>query len=115
LNALAAAIAMSALGPQGMVELGRLNAQKAHYARERLAALPGVSVPFAAPFFNEFVIHLPRPAAEFGRTMLQAGILPGYHLGRDYPELADHWLVAVTEVRTKDEVDHFVAVVEGWL
>jgi len=115
LNALAAAMAMSALGPQGLAELGRLNVQKAHYAYKRLLALPGVSSPFAAPFFNEFVVHLPNSAEDFGPAMLDAGFLPGYHLGRDFPELANHWLLAVTEVRTKDEVDEFVSAVEGWL
>lgn len=115
LNALAAAIAMAALGPQGLAELGRLNVHKAHYAQRRLAALPGVAAPFAAPFFNEFVLRLPKPASEFGPAMLEAGFIPGYHLGRDYPELADHWLVTVTEVRTKEEIDGFVRAVEGWL
>lgn len=115
LNALAAAMTMAALGPQGLAELGRLNVQKAHYAHRRLSSLPGVAAPFAAPFFNEFVLRLPKPAESFLQAMVQAGILPGYHLGRDYPELTDRWLVAVTEVRTKEEVDEFVSAVEGWL
>ena len=102
-------------GTQGLAELGRLNVQKAHYAHRRLSSLPGVAAPFAAPFFNEFVLRLPKPAESFLQAMVQAGILPGYHLGRDYPELTDRWLVAVTEVRTKEEVDEFVSAVEGWL
>ncbi|MFO7263550.1 MAG: glycine dehydrogenase (aminomethyl-transferring) [Bacillaceae bacterium G1] len=115
LNALAAAMTMSALGPQGLAELGRLNVQKAHYACRRLAAVPGVEVRFAAPFFNEFVLRIPGPADEFEQHMLKAGILPGYHLGRDFPELTDHWLVAVTEVRTKEDIDQFASVLEGWV
>ena len=113
LNALAAAIYLSAMGRQGMVEVGRLNVQKAHYARQKLSAVPGVESRFAAPFFNEFVLKLPKPVEEVSRSLLKEGILPGYDLGRDYPELSDHLLVAVTEVRTKEEIDHFVTALEG--
>ncbi len=113
LSALAAAIYMSAMGKQGMVEVGRLNVQKAHYAQQKLATIPGVTRPFAAPFFNEFVLKMPKPVEEIRHKLLNEGILAGYDLGRDYPELSDHLLVAVTEVRTKEEIERFVTALEG--
>ena len=58
--------------------------------------------------FNEFVIKLNQPVKEINQKLLQKGIIGGYDLGRDYPELSNHMLIAVTEQRSKEEIDTFV-------
>ncbi|ATA60647.1 (aminomethyl-transferring) [Geobacillus stearothermophilus] len=107
LNALAASVALSALGKRGVKEMATMNMQKAHYAKQAFEQ-HGVVSPFAGPFFNEFVIRLNRPVSEVNARLLEKGIIGGYDLGGDYPELSNHMLVAVTELRTKEEIDRFV-------
>ncbi|MCL6457600.1 MAG: aminomethyl-transferring glycine dehydrogenase subunit GcvPA [Gorillibacterium sp.] len=111
LLALCASIYLSVMGKEGLREAALLNLQKAHYAATTLRSLPGVTVPLNAAFFNEFVIKLPQQAnlAALNEKLLEAGFIGGYDLGRDYPELAGHMLVAVTERRTKEEIDQFAA------
>jgi glycine dehydrogenase subunit 1 len=112
LNALVATVYMSCMGRQGMREVARLCYQKAHYAARRLAQVKGVRIPFAGPFFHEFVIGFDRPVKEIQRVLLEQGILGGYDLSQDYPELGQAMLVAVTEVRTKEEIDRFAKALE---
>ena len=108
LNALIAAVYLSTLGRQGMQHVAELCARKAHYARERIAALPGYALAFDAPTFNEFVVRCPAPPAEINRKLLAHGILGGLPLGRFYPEYENGWLVCVTEQRTREEIDRLV-------
>ncbi|HYM71100.1 MAG TPA: aminomethyl-transferring glycine dehydrogenase subunit GcvPA [bacterium] len=108
LNALVAAVYLATLGRQGVVHVAELCARKAHYARERIAALPGYALAFAAPTFNEFVVRCPVPPAEINRRLLTHGILGGLPLGRFYPEYDDCWLLCVTEQRSREEIDHLV-------
>lgn len=115
LNALAATVYMSYMGPEGMKEIAAQNFHKAHYLLDRLTALPGVKRVFAAPFFNEFVVRLPKPVVEIQERLLEKGFLLGYALGRDYPEMGDCVLLNVTEVRTRAEMDEVVKVLEGVL
>ncbi len=110
LMALAATVYLSYMGSQGLRRVAELCTQKAHYAAERLAAVPGFSLPFAEPFFKEFVVRCPRPPAEVNATLRRHGIIGGYALGRDYPELADCLLLCVTEVNTRGEIDRLVDV-----
>ncbi|MBO8171264.1 MAG: aminomethyl-transferring glycine dehydrogenase subunit GcvPA [Bacillaceae bacterium] len=112
LNALAAAVAMTALGKQGVQEMGRLNLQKSHYAKKQLEQVKGISVAFDVPFFNEFVVKLSKPVAEVNRHLLKKNIIGGFDLGRVYPELEGHMLIAVTELRTKAEIDALVSGLE---
>lgn len=114
LLALAASVYMSLMGKQGMAEVAELNLQKAHYAKTRLASIPGLGLPFPAPVFNEFVIRLPEGAdpQRLQQKLLEAGFIGGYDLGRSYPDLAGHVLIAVTEKRSKAEIDQFVSVME---
>lgn len=107
LNALAASVAMTALGKNGVQEMARANIQKAHYAKNALKQ-SGFEIVFEGAAFNEFVIKLNRPVKEVNKLLLQKGIIGGYDLGRDDPELANHMLIAVTEQRTKEEIDTFV-------
>ena len=57
------------------------------------------------PFFNEFVIQTPRPVAEINFHLLDHGILGGFDLSQEYPELTNHMLIAVTEMNSRDEID----------
>ena len=112
LIALASAVYLSLLGKNGLQELARLNYHKAHYAAEKISTVPGFTVNPLQPFFNEFVVHCPRPAAEIVQSLLKHDILGGYDLGQDYPGLTHELLVAVTEMNTKAEIDYLVEVLE---
>jgi len=112
LNALVAAVYMATLGKQGMRDVAELCARKAHYARTRIAAVPGYSIAWDAPTFNEFVVRCPMPPAEINRRLLEHGILGGLPLGRFYPDLADCWLLCVTERRTREEIDRLAGHLE---
>ncbi|MFE8702500.1 aminomethyl-transferring glycine dehydrogenase subunit GcvPA [Cytobacillus sp. FJAT-54145] len=107
LNALAASVAMTALGKKGVKEMAISNIQKAHYAKKQFKE-NGFEIAFEGPSFNEFVVKLNKPVKEANKSLLQKGIIGGYDLGRDYKELANHMLIAVTELRTKEEIDTFV-------
>ena len=107
LNALAPSVAMTALGKQGVKEMARQNISKAQYAKRQFEA-KGFTVTFAGPFFNEFVVDCKRPVKEVNDALLQKNIIGGYDLGRDYKEHENHMLVAVTELRTKEEIDTLV-------
>ncbi|MCM3715268.1 aminomethyl-transferring glycine dehydrogenase subunit GcvPA [Alkalihalobacillus oceani] len=106
LNALAASVAMAALGKKGVREMAYQNVQKAAYARAQLKK-HGVKLAFAQPSFNEFVIEVNTPVKEVNEKLFEKGIIGGYDLAQNYPELAGHMLVAVTEVRTKAEIEAF--------
>ncbi|MBM7646343.1 glycine dehydrogenase subunit 1 [Scopulibacillus daqui] len=112
LNALASSVAMVALGKQGIREIAYQNIQKAHYAAEQLK-LNHVDVVFEPSFFNEFVINCGKSVKEVNRRLLESGLIGGYDLGRDDDSLAGHMLVAVTEQRTKEEIDRFAEVLGG--
>jgi glycine dehydrogenase subunit 1 len=110
LFALRATIYLSLLGPKGLRETAELCARKARYARDRLSSGSRFSVPFAAPTFKEFVVR--DAAGEVEKLLLDAerdGYFAGVPLARWYPELADCFLVCVTEKRTKAEIDGLVA------
>lgn len=107
LNALAASVAMTALGKQGVKEMATQNLSKTHYAYNALKA-SGVDVVFNGPFFNELVVKLPQSSKEVNQKLLAKHIIGGYGLGRDYHELKDHMLLAFTELRTKEEIDQLV-------
>ncbi len=113
LLALAAAVYMAALGKQGLRQVAELNLRKAAYAKAAIARLGGYALPFPAPTFNEFVIRTPLPPDELNRRLLDHAILGGAAVGRWYPELADCWLVCVTEQRTRAEVDRLVRLLEA--
>lgn len=106
LNALAASVAMTALGKKGVKEMAVQNIQKAHYAKNALKE-QGIEVVFEGPSFNEFVIKLSLPYKEVNNKLFEKGIVGGFDLGSVYPDLLNHMLVAVTELRTKEEIDAF--------
>ncbi len=108
LCALAAAVHLCLLGPQGLAQLASLNLQKSHYARERIARLPGFELPFSAPTYNEFVVRMPRPVEEINSKLLERRIIGGLNLGRFFPEMEDCCLFCVTEMNAKEQIDHLV-------
>ncbi|GER85784.1 putative glycine dehydrogenase (decarboxylating) subunit 1 [Thermogemmatispora aurantia] len=112
LLAVGATIYMAALGKEGLRELAALCLHKAHYAQRQISALPGFDAAFSNPFFDEFVIRLPISASRLQEHLLQYDIIGGYDLGRDYPDLADHMLFCVTEMRTRDDIDRLVAALK---
>jgi glycine cleavage system P protein (glycine dehydrogenase) subunit 1 len=106
LNALAGTVYLSWLGKQGIVELGQLMLQRTHYAREAL----GLDRINPGPVVREFAVRVPDIDAFFERAR-EAGVNPGYRLGRDYPEYSDGLLVAITERRTKEQIDQLASLV----
>ncbi|HEX2049973.1 MAG TPA: aminomethyl-transferring glycine dehydrogenase subunit GcvPA [Actinomycetota bacterium] len=112
LMAIAAAVHLSWLGPDGLARLGELCLRNTAYAAGCLAEVAGCRVRFDAPRFKELVLETPVPGDELVRALAQHGILVGPALGRDYPELERCVLVAVTERRTEDDVATLVEAVE---
>jgi glycine dehydrogenase subunit 1 len=111
LNALASAVCMTALGKQGIRHMAQLNVEKANYMAKSLQK-KGFIVTNEAPFFNEFVVELPCPIKEVNTKLLEAGIIGGFDLESDYG-FDNQMLIAVTEQRTKEEIDQFVKVLEA--
>ncbi|MDK3804045.1 aminomethyl-transferring glycine dehydrogenase subunit GcvPA [Staphylococcus pseudintermedius] len=106
LNALASSIAMSALGKQGLQEIAVQNMENANYAKEEFknngfTVLDGIS-------YNEFVVRFDRSIAKVNRALLDEGIIGGFDLSVVDDTFENHMLVAVTELRTKEEIDTFV-------
>ncbi len=110
--AVRATIYLATLGKKGQREVAEQCIAKSHYAQQKLTALAQVSAPFDAPFFKEFVISINKPVDVVNRALAEKGILGGYDLSKDYPELGNAMLVAVTEKRSKEEIDAFVAALE---
>ena len=108
LMALAATVYMSLLGKNGLQQVANLCYQKAHYAAERITSLPGYTLWDKAPFFHEFVVRTPIPVEIINNRLLEYDILGGLDLRRFYPEMTNHWLLAVTEMISKDEIDLLV-------
>jgi glycine dehydrogenase subunit 1 len=115
LLALRTAVYLAALGPPGLKETAELCVRKAHYAAEQLIGLAGLRLRFTQPFFHEFSLQLPGDAAAALSHLLCWGYHGGLHLGRWYPALNNCVSVAVTEKRTRAEVDGLVKAYEHWL
>lgn len=110
LCALAATIYLSLLGKRGVKALAEQNLAKAHYAAEKLAAAPGISRAFSAPFFNEFTIRVPRHAGRLLGALRDEKIIGGLSLERFYPELKDHILIACTETSRRVDIDRMARI-----
>ncbi|MCS7167231.1 MAG: aminomethyl-transferring glycine dehydrogenase subunit GcvPA [Gemmatales bacterium] len=109
LMAIRAAVYLAALGPQGLRETAELCLQKAHYAAQQLCQIPGVRLAFDRPFFKEFTVLLPTDPPPVLRRVLERGYLGGLALRRWYPQLANAVSLAVTEKRSRGEIDGLVA------
>lgn len=109
LMALAACVYMSLMGRNGLRQVAELNYHKAHYAAQQINAVPGFSVDFSKPFFNEFVVKCPKSVEEINDTLIEEGIIGGYDLQADYG-LENTMLLCVTEMNSKDEIDMLVSL-----
>jgi glycine dehydrogenase subunit 1 len=107
LCALMATIYLATVGKEGLRRVGELSAAKAHYAAERLGQVPGVLLRFDQPFFKEFTLRLPKAPERVVTRLLKRRILAGVPLKSFDRTLADCLLVAVTEKRTREEIDAF--------
>ncbi len=110
LNALAGVIYLSWLGRRGIVELVELMLQRTAYARDRLKAIDGVSEIHDRPVVREFAIELDAPVERLIARCREQGLNPGYPLARDYPEHPNGLLVAITERRSRADIDRLADV-----
>ena len=107
LNALAASVAMTALGKQGIREMASQNIVKTYYAKQQFEAT-GFTVAFNGAHFNEIVVDVKANVTALNKLLLAQGFIGGFDLGRVDEKLQNHTLVCVTEQRTKEEIDAFV-------
>ena len=112
LCALQAAIFMSMIGREGLKEMAQLNLDKTEYAKQCLEKIKGVQVKRSSPTFNEFTVCLPKDASEIVGKMITKGFAAGFPLGRYYPGMEKYLLIAVTEKRTKQEIDNYAKALE---
>jgi glycine dehydrogenase subunit 1 len=110
LNALAGVVYLSWLGRRGLVELGELMLRRTAHAREQLTALDGVHALHEQPVVREFAVRLDVPVDRVIERCAAEGVNPGYPLGADYDEFADGLLVAITEQRSKADIDRLASV-----
>ncbi len=114
LCALSAAIFLSLMGKGGLRRLAEINLAKSEYLKKRIDALEGYKVAFAAPSFNEFVIHCARKNADDVRCDLYGkNILAGVDLKDDYPELDSHLLLNVTEMHRRADIDALIDALDA--
>jgi glycine dehydrogenase subunit 1 len=109
LMALASNIHMSLMGKRGLREVAEQSHAKAEYVKARIAKLPGYRLPDSGPTFNEFVVAAPRPAAPLLLALARGGILGGVPLSRWDAASPGEFLVAVTEMNTREEMDRLVS------
>ncbi|MEM5769994.1 MAG: glycine dehydrogenase, partial [Bacillota bacterium] len=100
-----------ALGPEGLKETAVQCLSTAKYTRDALLGTGLFTPLFAPPFFKEFALKYGGDVAALNKKLLGFGILGGYALEKDYPEYPGAWLIAVTEKRTKMEIDTLVKAV----
>jgi glycine dehydrogenase subunit 1 len=112
LNAIAAAVHLAWLGPGGLAETGRRSVEKAHYLADRLSSIEGVQIGTDAPFAREFPLLTPEDPDRLVSAMAARGYLAGIPLPTDYPEYPGGLLVAVTEKRTREELDGYADALE---
>jgi glycine dehydrogenase subunit 1 len=96
------------MGKSGLKQVAELSLQKAHYLKDRICELPGFKAANNAPFFKEFVIETPVLAKTIIEKALDKAIFAGIDLGTYFPERKNQLLIAVTEKRTKAELDAFL-------
>ncbi len=115
LCALRALIYLCLLGKEGLKEVANLCFKKAEYAKKVLEGIKGVEVKRSSPTFNEFTVKLPSNAEEIIQKLQDKCFFAGFPLGLYYNEMEDYMLVAVTEKRTKEEIDQYAKALESVL
>jgi len=104
---LAATVYLALMGKQGIREVAKLCVQKSHYLADEIAKIKGFKLKYQQPFFKEFVVETPVPPKDIVKKLSEKNILPGIDLSR-FDTLGDGLLVAVTEKRTKEEIDRMI-------
>jgi len=105
-----AAIYLALLGKQGIRELALLNTSLANYAKKRLSSIDGITLPFNAPTFNEFVIECDKSAKDILAKLEDEKIIGGVDLGRWYPEMKNRVLICCTEMNTREQINSYSEV-----
>jgi glycine dehydrogenase subunit 1 len=113
LLALRSAVYLTALGPQGLRETAELCLRKAHFAADQLTKIPGVKLKFDRPFVKEFTLSVPGDVPARLRKLRDQGYHAGLPTGRWYPQFRDGLTVAVTEKRTRAEIDGLTAAMRA--
>ncbi|MBA3643391.1 MAG: aminomethyl-transferring glycine dehydrogenase subunit GcvPA, partial [Chloroflexia bacterium] len=108
LMATAATVYMATLGPEGLREVANRSMHNAHYLADQLCMLPGIELALSSPFFHEFVVTLPEPAARVNARLLEAGMIGGFDLGLVDPSLGNHMLLCCTELNDRQGIDQLV-------
>ncbi len=106
LCALAATVYLSLLGKSGLEKVGKLCLSKSHYAAEQISKINGFSLKYKGPFFKEFVIETPVAPQRLITKLLKSGINPGIDMSKF--KLKGCLMIAVTEKRTKEQIDNLV-------
>lgn len=115
LNSLAAAVYMVTMGKEGMKEVAMQCAKKAHYAFDQLTKSGNFKPLFNQPFFKEFALTSNLEPKQVNEDLVKEKIVGGYDLGKDFPEFKNGILYAVTEKRTKEEIDKLSSLLEGMI
>ena len=110
LMALSSLVYLSLVGRDGLKRTALDSYRRAHYLAGRLGALDGCAIRYSDEFFNELVLDLPLPAGKVVRKLARKGIFAGPQLGKWYPEMGNSILIAVTEKRTREDLDRFVNI-----
>lgn len=113
LMATAATVYMSSLGPEGLREVARASYQHAHYLASKVTEIQGFELAYGQPFFHEFTVETPEPAAGVNARLLEAGILGGLDLGRFNDAHSNRLLLCATELNSRSGIDRFVDVLAG--
>lgn len=115
LCALMATIFLSCLGKRGLRELALMNLSKAEYAKKVASQIRGCKLVFSSPTFNEFVLRIQGEPERVLEGLKGKKILGGFPLGRFYPEMKNHLLITVTEMKSKEEIDRWAEALDGAL
>jgi len=108
LNALAVGVYLSSVGKKGLRQIAQICAQKAQFTAEKISSIKGFNLEFASPYFHEFVIRAEKPVNEINKLLMTNGIIGGYELEKDYPELKNCVLYCVTETSSEEDIDRLV-------
>jgi len=109
LIALAANMYLSLMGKEGLREVATQCLQKTAYLRRKLRGIPAVELPFSGPVYNELVVRTPFPATQILADLEHEKILGGIPLGEFYEDRDRDFLVAVTELHTREQLDQYAA------
>lgn len=110
LCALGAAVYLSLMGPEGIREVGRQCIQKGIYTKKLLSKIPGIKIPFPATTFKEFIVETTEEPQRINEHLWKAGIMGGLDVSGFYPELKNHILLCVTEMRTREDIEKLASV-----